>query len=196
MSQDYYELLGVNRTASADDIKKAFRKLAMQHHPDRNSGNQDSEKQFKNINHAYDILKDPEKRAAYDRYGRPPSRAVGPGGPGGFQGQGFDFGSVFSDIFEDMFGAAALAGAAGAPIRAARTCASISRSRWNRPMAAPKPRCACRARSPARSATAAAPRPVPSRSSARPVMAAAGCAPSRASSPSNAPAIPATARAR
>jgi molecular chaperone DnaJ len=73
MSQDYYELLGVSRTASADDIKKAFRKLAMQHHPDRNRGDKESEKEsekkFKAVNHAYDILKDPEKRAAYDRYG-------------------------------------------------------------------------------------------------------------------------------
>ena len=56
MSQDYYELLGVSRTASADDLKKAFRKLAMQHHPDRNPGDKESEKQFKSINHAYDIL--------------------------------------------------------------------------------------------------------------------------------------------
>jgi molecular chaperone DnaJ len=101
MSQDYYELLGVARTASADDIKKAFRKLAMQHHPDRNQDDKDAEKKFKEINHAYDILKDPEKRAAYDRYGAAAFEGGhGPGGPGGpFQGgQGFDFGSVFGDI--------------------------------------------------------------------------------------------------
>jgi len=107
MAQDYYELLGVNRTASPDDIKKAFRKLAMQHHPDRNPDSKDSEKKFKDVNHAYDILKDPEKRAAYDRYGPAAFEGgMGPGGPGGFQGgaQGFDFGSVFGDIFEDMFG--------------------------------------------------------------------------------------------
>lgn len=105
MSQDYYELLGVGRAASADDIKKAFRKLAMKHHPDRNQGDKDAEKKFKDINHAYDILKDPEKRAAYDRYG--PAAFEGGAGPGGpFQGgQGFDFGSVFGDIFEEMFGA-------------------------------------------------------------------------------------------
>ena len=80
MSQDYYELLGVSRTASADDLKKAFRKLAMQHHPDRNPGDEAAEKQFKNITHAYDILKDPEKRAAYDRYG--PAAFEGAAGPG------------------------------------------------------------------------------------------------------------------
>ena len=106
MAQDYYELLGVSRTASADDIKKAFRKLAMEHHPDRNQGNKDAEKKFKELNHAYDILKDPDKRAAYDRYGAAAFEGgAGPGGPGGFGGaQGFDFGSVFGDIFDEMFG--------------------------------------------------------------------------------------------
>ncbi|MBS0549133.1 MAG: molecular chaperone DnaJ [Proteobacteria bacterium] len=104
MSQDYYELLGCSRTSSADDIKKAFRKLAMQHHPDRHQGDKDAEKKFKELNHAYDILKDPDKRAAYDRYG---AAAFEGGGPGGFQGgQGFDFGSVFGDIFDEMFGGA------------------------------------------------------------------------------------------
>ncbi|HZX87274.1 MAG TPA: DnaJ domain-containing protein, partial [Reyranella sp.] len=117
MSQDYYELLGVSRTASADDLKKAFRKLAMQHHPDRNQDDKEAEKRFKNINHAYDVLKDPEKRAAYDRYGPAAFEGgMGPGGPGGpFGGgaQGFDFGSVFGDIFEEMFGAGGQRGRGG-----------------------------------------------------------------------------------
>ena len=64
MSQDYYELLGVSRTASADDLKKAFRKLAMQHHPDRNPGDKDCEHKLKELNEAYDVLKDADKRAA------------------------------------------------------------------------------------------------------------------------------------
>jgi molecular chaperone DnaJ len=115
MSQDYYELLGVSRTAGAEDIKKAFRKLAMQHHPDRNRGDKGSEKKFKDLTHAYDILKDPEKRAAYDRYGPAAFEGgAGPGGPGGpFHGQGFDFGTVFGDIFEEMFGANGARGRGG-----------------------------------------------------------------------------------
>src|SRR5689334_8103529 len=104
MAQDYYELLGVNRTASPDDIKKAFRKAAMQHHPDRNRDDKDAERRFKDVNHAYDVLKDPNKRAAYDRYGAAAFEGGGPGsGSGGFNAQGFDFGSVFGDIFEEMF---------------------------------------------------------------------------------------------
>jgi molecular chaperone DnaJ len=104
MPQDFYETLGCTRTASPEDIKKAYRKLAMEHHPDRNQGNKDAEKKFKELNHAYDILKDPDKRAAYDRYGAAAFEGGhGPNGPGA-NGQGFDFGSVFGDIFEDMFG--------------------------------------------------------------------------------------------
>jgi len=103
MAQDFYELLGVGRSAGADEIKKSYRKLAMQYHPDRNPGDKAAEKKFKEINHAYDILKDEQKRAAYDRYGAAAFEGgAGPNGPGGgpFGGGGFDF----SDIFEQMFG--------------------------------------------------------------------------------------------
>src|SRR5262249_54862528 len=119
MSQDYYELLGVNRSASADDIKKAFRKLAMQHHPDRNRDDKNAEKKLKETNHAYDILKNPEKRAAYERSGPAGCEGgMGPNGPGGpFHGQGFDFGSVFGEIFEDMFGAGGARGRGRADTR-------------------------------------------------------------------------------
>jgi molecular chaperone DnaJ len=99
--RDYYEVLGVARGASEADCKAAFRKLAMQHHPDRNPGDKDCEAKFKEINEAYDVLKDEQKRAAYDRFGH---AAFEHGGPGGAHGFGQDFGSAFADIFEGIFG--------------------------------------------------------------------------------------------
>jgi molecular chaperone DnaJ len=98
--QDYYELLGVERGADDAALKAAFRKLAMKYHPDKNPGDSGAESKFKQINEAYDILKDPQKRAAYDRFGK---AAFQNGGGGGGNGGGFDFNS-FSDIFEDIFG--------------------------------------------------------------------------------------------
>jgi len=98
---DYYELLGVPRTASDADLKAAFRKLAMQHHPDRNPGDSECEHRFKEVNEAYEVLKDPQKRAAYDRFGHA-AFEQGMGGAG--QGFGADFASAFSDIFDDLFG--------------------------------------------------------------------------------------------
>lgn len=80
---DFYQVLGVDRTASDDDIKQAYRKLAMKHHPDRNGGSKEAEEQFKLVTEAYDVLKDPQKRAAYDRYGEAGLRGGGMGG-GGF----------------------------------------------------------------------------------------------------------------
>lgn len=101
--RDYYEVLGVARDASEEDLKKAYRKLAMKWHPDRNQGDKDAEAKFKELNEAYDILKDAEKRAAYDRYGHAAFEQGG-GGPGGFGGGGSPFGGAFEDIFEEMFG--------------------------------------------------------------------------------------------
>src|SRR4051812_13198717 len=96
--RDYYEVLGVSRTCTEVELKGAFRKLAMQHHPDRNPGDKDCEHKFKELNEAYDVLKDGDKRAAYDRFGH---AAFEQGGGHGF---GADFASTFSDIFEDLFG--------------------------------------------------------------------------------------------
>lgn len=101
MSKDYYQTLGVDRKASEEELKKAFRKLAMQYHPDRNKDDPAAEAKFKEINEAYDVLKDPQKRAAYDHYGADGlNMASGAGGGAGFSG----FGGAFNDIFEDMFG--------------------------------------------------------------------------------------------
>ncbi|MCC6598444.1 MAG: molecular chaperone DnaJ [Alphaproteobacteria bacterium] len=103
MSEDFYKLLGVERGASADEIKKAYRKLAMKYHPDQNKDNPEAEEKFKQLTHAYDILKDEQKRAAYDRFGNAAfDGSMGhPGGGKGFEG---GFSGSFSDIFEDMFG--------------------------------------------------------------------------------------------
>src|SRR6201989_3427503 len=97
----YYETLEVERGADGTVLKSAYRKLAMKFHPDRNPGDHTAEIKFKEINEAYDVLKDDQKRAAYDRFGH---AAFEQGGPGGAHGFGADFASSFSDIFEDLFG--------------------------------------------------------------------------------------------
>ncbi len=99
--RDYYEILGVQRTATDAELKAAFRKLAMQHHPDRNPGDKDCEHRFKELNEAYDVLKDGDKRAAYDRFGHAAFEHSAGGAAHGF---GADFASTFADIFDDLFG--------------------------------------------------------------------------------------------
>ncbi|HEY5544299.1 MAG TPA: molecular chaperone DnaJ [Candidatus Binatia bacterium] len=96
--KDYYELLGVGRSAGEDEIKKAYRKLALQYHPDRNPGDKHAEEKFKEVSEAYSVLSDPQKRSQYDQFGH---AAFGEGGP--FAG-GFDFAGGFEDIFGDIFG--------------------------------------------------------------------------------------------
>jgi molecular chaperone DnaJ len=99
MKQCYYDVLGLSRSASPDDIKGAYRKLAKEHHPDRNPGDHTSEHKFKEISEAYEVLKDPNRRAAYDRFGHAAfEQGGGRGNPG------FDFHASFTDVFDDLFG--------------------------------------------------------------------------------------------
>src|SRR5581483_1153294 len=108
--KDYYDLLGVSKTASADDLKKAYRTLAKKFHPDANPNSKEAEDKFKEINEAYEVLSDPQKKAAYDQFGH---AGVGTSGPGGFSGGGFrpqdfgnaaDFEDIFGDVFSNFFG--------------------------------------------------------------------------------------------
>lgn len=111
--RDYYEILGVNQNASETEIKKAYRRLAIKYHPDKNPGNKEAEAKFKELSEAYAVLSDSQKRAGYDQFGH-----AGVNGSGGFSGGGFDFGGapfedLFGDIFGDIFGAGSRRGSRG-----------------------------------------------------------------------------------
>ena len=131
--QDYYETLGVGRDADDAALKGAYRKLAMKYHPDRNPGDAAAEAKFKEVNEAYDVLRDQEKRSAYNQFGH----AAFEGGAGG---GGFDFSSGFADIFDEMFGDFMGGSAARDAPGAAATFVTTCRSAWNRPLPEKRPR--------------------------------------------------------
>ncbi|SRR6266699_161072 len=128
----YYETLEVDRTADESKLKAAFRKLAMKWHPDKNPGDANSEIRFKEINEAYEVLKDGDKRAAYDRFGH---AAFEQGAGGGGPGFGAGFASSFSDIFEDLFGMAGQRGRGGGRERGQDLRYNME-SRWRKPSSA------------------------------------------------------------
>lgn len=118
--RDFYEVLGVSRDASERDIKKAYKRLAMKFHPDRNPGDASAADKFKEVKEAYEILTDPQKKAAYDQYGhRAFEQGAGGFGGGGFSGGGADFGDIFGDVFGDIFGGGRRGGGAPRPQRGA-----------------------------------------------------------------------------
>ena len=114
--RDYYEVLGVESNADAAEVKSAYRKKAMQYHPDRNPNDSSAEAAFKEVNEAYEILKDPQKRSAYDQYGHAAfENGGGPGGARGFGGMGGGFSDIFEDLFGDFMGGAQGGGRSRAP---------------------------------------------------------------------------------
>lgn len=119
--KDYYELLEVNKNASADEIRRSFRKLAMKYHPDRNPDDKEAELKFKEINEAYEVLKDDQKRAAYDRYGHQAFQNGGMGGGnpfgGGFGFNAEDLSDLFSNVFNDFMGGGMRSNAKNGPRR-------------------------------------------------------------------------------
>ncbi|MDO5134243.1 MAG: molecular chaperone DnaJ [Eubacteriales bacterium] len=123
--RDYYEVLGVEKNASDEEIKKAYRKLAKKYHPDMNPGDQEAEKKFKEASEAYAILSDQEKRAQYDQFGHAAFDGTGGFGPGGFDFGGADFADIFGDIFGGMFGSSRTRGSSNGPMKGANIRVSV-----------------------------------------------------------------------
>ena len=166
--RDYYEVLGVSKSASDDEIKKAHRKLAKKYHPDLNKDNPDAAEKFKELNEAYEVLSDKDKKAKYDQFG---FAGVDPnygGGSGGFDGLIWATSAIFSGRFS---AAAAPRAHAGTPPSAAKPCASGSCCRLRKPRSAASARSRLGGLRPARNAVAQAQRQAPLRKPARPAAA-------------------------
>lgn len=123
--RDYYEVLGISKTADDAEIKKAYRVLAKKYHPDMNPGDAEAEKKFKEASEAYAVLSDPEKRRQYDQFGHAAFEGGGAGGYGGFDFNSADFGDIFGDIFGDFFGGGRRRGANNGPMKGANIRTSV-----------------------------------------------------------------------
>lgn len=126
--RDYYEVLGVDRNADDDALKKAYRKLAKKYHPDVNPGNQEAAEKFKEASEAYSVLSDPQKRSQYDQFGHAAFEQGGPGGFGGFDFNASDMGDIFGDLFGDLFGGGRRSSRGGpsGPMRGANVRTSVN----------------------------------------------------------------------
>ena len=123
--RDYYEVLGISKTADDAEIKKAYRVLAKKYHPDMNPGDAEAEKKFKEASEAYAVLSNPEKRRQYDQFGHAAFEGGGAGGFGGFDFNSADFGDIFGDIFGDFFGGGRRRGANNGPMKGANIRTSV-----------------------------------------------------------------------
>ena len=123
--RDYYEVLGVSKTATDEEIKKAYRKLAKKYHPDMNPGDKEAEKKFKEASEAYAVLSDKEKRSQYDQFGHAAFEGGMGGGAGGFDFSGADFGDIFGDLFGDLFGGGRSRAQHNGPMKGANLRTSI-----------------------------------------------------------------------
>ena len=124
--RDYYEVLGVDRSADDATIKKAYRQLAKKYHPDANPGDKEAEAKFKEASEAYAVLSDSEKRRQYDQFGHAAfDGGAGGAGAGGFDFSGMDFGDMFGDIFGDFFGGGSRRGASNGPMKGANLRTSV-----------------------------------------------------------------------
>ena len=123
--RDYYEVLGIDKSADESAVKKAYRGLAKKYHPDMNPGDQDAEKKFKEASEAYAVLSDPEKKRQYDQFGHSAFEGGGPGGFGGFDFNGGDFGDIFGDIFGDLFGGSRTRRPSNGPAKGANIRTSV-----------------------------------------------------------------------
>lgn len=168
--QDYYETLEVAKGATVEEIKKSYRRLAMKYHPDRNQGNAEAEAKFKEINEAYEILKDDQKRAAYDRYGHAAFEQGGGANPFDFN-FGSGFGDIFSEVFSDFMGGGRRSNRL-LPEATARICAMTWRFRWKMPLTDWKRKFLFRRKRSATNVTGSEPRMARNRRFVRPVAAA------------------------